>query len=224
MQVLYVPATRDPSGQLRQAAGALLQPLLRAVRWTEATRTTAAAAAVQARDAVRAEAGMQKLEAAIATEWRKLQDFAPLREMQLQPLSTDFDARLRLMEAVFHPGEGAQTQTIDRLSDGMRSLFYFSMLGARFDLEQAGTAAVGDEVAAFDFAAAELPILTLFAIEEPENHLAPHYLARILDLLRRLAAHAGAQVLLTSQSPAILGRVEPECVRHLRLDYASGRA
>src|SRR5205823_2417285 len=76
----------------------------------------------------------------------------------------------------------------------------------------------------FDFAAAELPILTLFAIEEPENHLAPHYLARILDLLRRLATHAGAQVLLTSQSPAILGRVEPECVRHLRLGDTSGRA
>jgi hypothetical protein len=220
IQVLYVPATRDPSGQLRQAAGALLQPLLQAVRWTEATRTTASEAAAEAREAVRGEAGMQRIEAAIAGEWQKLQDFAPLRNLQLQPLSPDFDALLRQMEAVFLPGDGAQPQTMERLSDGLRSLFYFSMLGARFELEQ--LAATG-QAAAFDFEAVELPILTVFAIEEPENHLAPHYLGRILDLLRRLATRTSAQVLLTSQSPGILGRVEPEWIRHLRLDPTTGR-
>lgn len=223
IQVLYVPATRDPSGQLRQAAGALLQPLLRAVRWTEATRTTASNAASQARDAVRGEIGMQRIEGAIAAEWQKLQDFASLRQVQLQPLSPDFDALLRQMEAVFHPGEGAQPQGIERLSDGLRSLFYFSMLGARFDLERS-SADNGGVANAFDFQAAELPVLTLFAIEEPENHLSPHYLGRILALLGRLVTNPGAQVVLTSQSPSILGRTDPECVRHIRLDHGTGRA
>lgn len=222
IQVLYVPASRDPASQLRQAAGTLLQPLLKAIRWSDATKSAASTAATQVRESVRAEAGMRRLEEAVGMEWKKLQEFAPLREVRFQPLSPEFEALLRQVEAVFHPGEGAGTHSIDRLSDGLRSLFYFSLLGARFDLEQLVTPA--GEQPPFDFQAAELPSLTLFAIEEPENHLAPHYLARILALLQRLAKHGGAQVVVTSHSPGILSRVEPETIRHLRLDNATGRA
>jgi hypothetical protein len=42
IHVLYVPATRDPLRQLRQAAGTLLHRLLSAIRWSDA-RTPAAA-------------------------------------------------------------------------------------------------------------------------------------------------------------------------------------
>lgn len=220
IQVLYVPATRDPSGQLRYASGALLQPLLRAVSWSECTRETAKSAATTVRDAMRSERGMQALEEAITREWRKLQTMAPLRGVQLQPLSADFEALLKQMEAVFHPGEGGQAQPVERLSDGLRSLFYFSLLGARFDLERAEV--LEDDAPLFDFTKAGLPALTVFAIEEPENHLSPHYLGRILSLLQRLAGNPAAQVLLTSQSPSILGRLDPERVRHLQFDEELG--
>jgi hypothetical protein len=42
--------------------------------------------------------------------------------------------------------------------------------------------------------------------------------------LDKIALSTRGQVLLTSHSPAILGRVEPEAVRHLRLDSATGRS
>lgn len=222
IQVIYVPASRDPSGQLRQAAGTLLYPLLKAIRWSDATKTTATGAAKQIRDAVRGEPGMRNLEKAVGDEWKKLQEFAPLREVRFQPLSPEFEALLRHVEAAFHPGEGIGAQPIERLSDGLRSLFYFSLLGARFDLERLVTPE--GETPPFDFESAELPSLAVFAIEEPENHLAPHYLARILALLQRLSNHDGAQVLLTSHSPSILSRVEPETIRHLRLDTITGQA
>ncbi|MEI7819515.1 MAG: AAA family ATPase [Verrucomicrobiota bacterium] len=222
IQVIYVPASRDPSGQLRQAAGTLLHPLLTAIRWSDATKTSATESAKQIRDAVGSEPGMRSLEKAVGDEWKKLQEFAPLREVKFQPLSPEFEALLRHVEAVFHPGAGIGAQPIERLSDGLRSLFYFSLLGARFDLERLVTP-VG-ETPPFDFESAELPSLTVFAIEEPENHLAPQYLARILALLQRLSNHDGAQVLLTSHSPGILSRVEPETIRHLRLNESTGRA
>ena len=37
--VVYVPASRDPSMQLRQVSGSLLQPLLKAIEWSDATRS-----------------------------------------------------------------------------------------------------------------------------------------------------------------------------------------
>lgn len=222
IQVIYVPASRDPSGQLRQAAGSLLHPILRAIRWSENTRASATEAANQIRAAVAAEPGMRSLERAVGEEWKKLQEFAPLRDVRFQPFSPEFETLLRHIEAVFHSGSGNAAQPIERLSDGLRSLFYFSLLGARFDLERS---VVGEgEISPFDFEYAKFPTLTIFAIEEPENHLAPQYLARILVLLQRLSELDGAQTLLTSHSPGILSRVEPETVRHLRLDPATGRA
>jgi putative ATP-dependent endonuclease of OLD family len=221
--VLYVPAARDPSTQLRHASGAILQPLLKAIQWTDATRLSATQAASQVRDAVRGEAGMQALEAAVTTEWNKLQDFASLAAVQLHPLSSEFETLVKQIEAVFSPAAAhvSQAQTLERLSDGLRSLFYFSLVGARFELEQHVTNNATTPPL-FDLEAAGLPILTIFAIEEPENHLAPQYLSRILALLTRLSTNQKAQVILTSQSPSVLGRVDPERVRHLQLETATG--
>lgn len=120
----------------------------------------------------------------------------------------------------FRPGEGGVEQGIERLSDGLKSLFYFSLVGATFDIEQAARTGGGNEAAIIGDEL-RMPALSVFAIEEAENHLSPHYLGRILFLLNRMARSPNAQVILTSQSPAILGRIDPENVRHLRLDPES---
>jgi putative ATP-dependent endonuclease of OLD family len=62
------------------------------------------------------------------------------------------------------------------------------------------------------------PALVVLAIEEPENHLAPHYLGRIMQRLLRLSQSPRGQVLLSSHSPGILSRVPATDVRYLRLD------
>jgi putative ATP-dependent endonuclease of OLD family len=221
---LYVPASRDPSSQLRQASGALLQPLLRAIQWGQPTRTSATQAATQVRNAVRGEAAIEALEAAISTEWNKLQSNPSLGSVQLHPLSSEFDSLVRQIEAVLSSlsTEPPQFQPLDRLSDGLRSLFYFSLVGARFELEQQLSSNGAPQL--FDLDAAGLPLLTLFAIEEPENHLAPQYLSRILALLSRLSKNQKAQVILTSQSSSVLGRVDPQRVRHLQLNMATGNS
>jgi hypothetical protein len=63
-----------------------------------------------------------------------------------------------------------------RLSDGQRSLFHLAMTAATLDVEAriaADPAAVG-----FHADGVPLPALTLIAVEEPENNLAPFYLSR----------------------------------------------
>lgn len=59
-----------------------------------------------------------------------------------------------------------------------------------------------------------LPLITIFAIEEPENHLSPHYLGKVINELKGIASDSNAQVVLSSHSPSIMRRVEPDDVRY----------
>ena len=63
-----------------------------------------------------------------------------------------------------------------------------------------------------------IPALSIFAIEEPENHLSPFFLSRIVRQVRSLTVEGSAQALVTSHSPAVLSRVKPNEVRYCRYD------
>lgn len=64
----------------------------------------------------------------------------------------------------------------------------------------------------------DTPSLVVLALEEPENHLSPYYLSRIITQIRRLVDSDRVQALLTSHSASTLSRIEPEEIRHLRLE------
>lgn len=220
IHVLYVPATRDPLRQLRQAAGTLLHRLLGAIRWSDDVRGKVEKASNDSNDAFRAEPGVTVIEETINRNWTALHDFKVLKNVHLRPMNPQFEDILRQVEMVFSPGEGAIEQPAERLSDGLRSLFYLTLITAVFHAEDQAVsdAAESREDSPLRGEELEAPNLTVLAIEEPENHLAPHYLGRILKLLADIASSHRAQVLLTSHSPAILRRIDPEAVRHLRLD------
>jgi len=61
------------------------------------------------------------------------------------------------------------------------------------------------------------PVLTIVAIEEPENHIAPQLLGKLIINLKSIAKKDNAQVVLTSHSPAIVKRVDPENLRYFRM-------
>jgi putative ATP-dependent endonuclease of the OLD family len=113
IQVFYVPASRDPARHLRQVAGSLIHPLLRAVQWSDATRETAGQAAETVQAAFRGEEGVRQIEAAIREQWKALHEFAAYQDVRLQPLSARFDDLPRQVEAKSRsraPG-GARTTT-----------------------------------------------------------------------------------------------------------------
>ncbi len=220
IHVLYVPATRDPLRQLRQAAGTLLYRLLDAIRWSDAIRDKVEKASGDSNTAFRAEAGVKVIEDMINRSWSALHDFRVLKSVRLRPLNPQFEDLLRQVELIFSPGEGDAEQSVDRLSDGLRSLFYLTLITAVFHTEAQAMSDANGGSKDLPLRGEDLqtPTLTVLAIEEPENHLAPHYLGRILKLLSEIAASAQGQVILTSHSPAILRRIAPESVRHLRLN------
>jgi len=241
IHVLYVPALRDASKQLSLASGSLVHRLLRAIEWSDKVKTTVEGSAKAIRDSVQQEDPIRHLHECLGTAWRKLHDMPTFRSVAFQPVSGALDELLKHVEAVFSPTPGGREHTLDRLSDGLKSLFYFSLVASVFQIEDAvrkrhiatsageATPSEGlpgqnaqlerkpDAVAAFNAERLQPPALTVFAIEEPENHLAPHYLGRIIELLTTVAHSGSGQVLLTSHSPSIMSRLDPERVRYLRL-------
>ncbi|HYG08989.1 MAG TPA: AAA family ATPase [Pyrinomonadaceae bacterium] len=256
IHVLYVPAARDPSHQLKYIAGTLLSRLLNAIRWSDDARGVVARTSEQISEIFREEAGLKLVHDMIGRNWTALHDADVFSEPRLRPLTSQLEEIFKQMEMVFGPNEYGAEQSISYLSDGLKSLFYFALVSSIFDVEReairlslgaghgtesnseaAGVAAGGEpavtgggEAPAAAVVEAPPPIelerlsppsLTVFAIEEPENHLAPHYLARITSLLGRIADSPAAQVVLASHSASVLGRVDPARVRHFRYDPAS---
>ena len=62
--------------------------------------------------------------------------------------------------------------------------------------------------------------MTIVALEEPENHIAPHLLGKLVGNLQDIADKSNAQAIMTSHSPAIVKRIDPENLRYFRLDRA----
>lgn len=215
IHVVYIPAVREPGKQIRQASGSMLGRVLRAIKWSDAVSDAVEKASTSVLDTFRQEAGITAIENALHKAWKELQDFSHLDTVQLHPLSTRFDELLRNIQLVLGADEDTVDVGTESLSEGQKSLFYFALLVATFELESTLTKSTGEE-SPFDGDSLEPPSLTVFAVEEPENHLAPHYLRRICDAFVTLSQRHTVQVLLTSHSPAILARVDPEDIRHIR--------
>lgn len=68
------------------------------------------------------------------------------------------------------------------------------------------------------------PPLTVFAFEEPENHLSPFFLSRLVAILETVTRGQRAQGVITSHSASIVRRLEPAAVRYFRRDIGTGHS
>ena len=215
VRLYYAPASRDAAAEIKATTGALASRLLRAVMWSEKTRTTVDAAASSIQAAFSGEHAIAAINSALGMRWQSLYEGSTELEPALNLVTREFDEIIRRLGVAFSSQVPYANlpHEIDELSEGQQSLFYFALVAAVFDVEQQ---IVQNSAQGFNTANLHTPALSLFSIEEPENHLSPFYLARIMRELRSVTKGHRAQGIMTSHSPAILGRVTPDEVRYLR--------
>ncbi|MGB3638812.1 MAG: TOPRIM nucleotidyl transferase/hydrolase domain-containing protein, partial [Rivularia sp. (in: cyanobacteria)] len=233
IQVHYIPATRDPSSQLTSATGAIIGRLLKAVSWSIETQESIKEASQKIQEVFGKEQAIDSINKILASRWKELHNDSFDSEPEFNVASRQFEEIIRRLNVVFRPTESDSERDLDALSDGQKSLFYFSLVASVFEVEQkfiysnivknlepsGKNDSSVDETYKTGFNSYQftVPALILFAFEEPENHLAPYFLSRIIKQLRSLVNEYSTQAVLTSHSPAILGRIQPEEVRHFRL-------
>ena len=215
VQLYYTPANRDAGVQVRATAGALAARLLRAIEWSDEARASVDEATKDLVDAFEGEPGIMVIGKALQKCWSSLHDEKVDTKPRLSLVSRQFEEVVSKTAVVFEEGPDGHERGLDALSDGQQSLFYFALVAAVFDMER--QVAKGN-VDGFHTDQLRIPALSIFALEEPENHLSPFFLARIVRQVRSLTEEGSAQVLVTSHSPAVLSRVRPSEVRYCRCD------
>lgn len=220
IQLIYVPATRDAAPQVT----ALLQGRLwRAARWSDAFRKDSVENASNIQERFQCEAPVQFIIERFTRRWRQVHAADTDTTPVLRLVESRFEELVRKVEFAFHPDEAGQERASADLSDGQRSLFHIALTAATLEIEQDVFAHAASD-AAFDHAKLRRTHLTFLAIEEPENSLSPFFLSRIVDQAREVGALESAQVAISSHSPAILSRIDPQEVRYFWLDRKTRRA
>lgn len=213
IQLYYTPASRDAAAQTRATAGALAARLLRAIEWSSDTEEAVQDATENLASAFEGESAIAAITEALQTRWSALHDDVVDTNPRLSLVSRRFEEVVNKIAVMFEQGPDGQERGIEALSDGQQSLFYFALAAAVFDLERE---VVAGSIEGFRSDALRIPALTIFALEEPENHLSPYFLARIIRQVRSLTTDGSAQAIVTSHSPAVLSRVNPTEVRYCR--------
>lgn len=234
IQVYYVPASRDMAKQLANVSGTLLHQLLSAVIWKDELKQKVKAAADNLRQQFDGVHAVDLINQTSKTKWNELYTDNIYATPTLDFAATDFDTVLKNAQMIFGPTLENAAHDCDRLSEGQQSLFYFAFINTLFSISRQVQAAhckisdstdneeiysIADHISCQKLRPA---ILSVFAIEEPENHLAPHYLGRIMKQLIEISRDDCAQVLVTSHSSSIVSRIDPERIRYFRMDHGYG--
>jgi predicted ATP-dependent endonuclease of OLD family len=215
IHVHYVPATRDPVRHIRQVSGSLFHSLLQSVYWSDNAKNKVTTFSDEIRKAFSEEKGVALIEKVISECWQVLHVSKHYKDLKIRPVGKRLEDIIKQVEATFSPSPSGKEDNIDQLSDGQKSLFYLALVAATFKLQREANE---DPEEAISIEKLDPPILNVFAVEEPENHVSPHYLGRIVRLLGEISKSERAQVVLTSHSPSILARIDPENVRYFRKD------
>ncbi|MBY5585629.1 ATP-dependent nuclease [Rhizobium leguminosarum] len=213
IQMIYVPASRDGSSQV---SAFLRGRLWRAISWSEQVRSTFSTTGQTLNSAFSGEAAVGVVAASVTRRWQEVHSAGTDTTPMFRPIDLRFQEFIRKVEVVFRPDEAGRERALEDLSDGQRSLFHLAMTAATLDVE--GGIAANPAAAGFQPGGVALPSLTLIAVEEPENNLAPFYLSQIVRQIEDLTKGQRAQAIVSSHSPSILSRVDPTQVRHFRLD------
>ncbi len=220
IQLIYVPATRNVHDQV----GALLRGRLwQAARWSEGFRDSAEESASDLQDEFQDEGPARLVQERIRARWQQVHDGDTDSAPILRLIDRSFGEFIRKADFAFSPNEEGKEKPVSELSDGQRSLFHVALTAATLEIE-AAIFNQPPEDSDFDQERLHRTHLTILAVEEPENSLSPFFLSRIVKLSREIGGMNTAQVLISSHSPAILGRIEAEDVRYFRRDPAARRS
>ena len=218
IRVLYVPASRTPEKELGNASGSMLSRLVNSINWTEDETNEITDKIDELNNTFLSENGaLTQINQEIQKSWELYHEDNRFSQAELTINSSEMAAALRQIALKFSPTTTEEAFTVSDLGDGLRSIFYFSLVDSILDIELEITK---DREENPDNPRFKLipPILTILAIEEPENHITPHHIGKLVKRFKQLSNNDNSQVILTSHSPAIVKRIEPEELRYLRIE------
>lgn len=211
----YIPAIRNPEKEIKIISGTVLKRILDYIAWDEELKTTIQEQSEKLQNDVKNVEGIKKITEEMTSFWQEFTAAQSYKTLEIIPSESDINNFMKHL--VVQLVESSNNKiSIDQLSDGNKSLFYLSLLTTLYSIES--KLKKTEPIPGFNNTYSDDSYLTIFALEEPESHLAPHYLSRILSVFNKLCKETNSQTILTSHSPSILKRIIPEQIRHFRIE------
>lgn len=223
IKMVYVPAIRKPSEQLKNVSGTIISRILNGINWTQGIKDDLKIKIDEVDSVFGSEEGVSLLKDSLRNQWKKYHRDVRYSNAELKFNSTDLDTILKKIEVKFTPTESSREYNVDELGDGLRSLFYISLVNTLLDIEHQILKQITEQDKGEELTFSLIPpVLTIVAVEEPENHISPHLLGRVIDNLKEISKKENAQTILTSHTPSIIKRISPEDIRHFRMSNPDG--
>jgi putative ATP-dependent endonuclease of OLD family len=213
IQLLYVPAIRRPAEQLRYSSGTILFRVLKKIKWGDAFKGEFDKKVTELNDLFNSLDEFGTVQESITELWQQFHKDERYKDTALGFGGSDLDSILKKIEISFSPTGTYKSYKIDELGEGYRSLFYLTLVCALLDIEEKLSEQEDQENLGIN-----RPLLTILAVEEPENHIAPQLLGRVIKILKKISRNDSSQVLLSSHTPAIVKRLSPECILYFRIN------
>jgi putative ATP-dependent endonuclease of OLD family len=212
IQIIYVPAIRRPAEQLKYVSGSILFRVLKKIKWDDSFKAEFDGKIEEINNAFKSLSEFSTVQNSITEFWQQFHKDERYKDTTLGFGGSDFDSILKKLEISFSPSGTHKAYKIDELGEGYRSLFYLTLVCALLEIEEK-LAENDDE----ENIGINRPLLTILAIEEPENHIAPQLLGRVIKILKTIASKDNSQVFISSHTPAIVKRLNPESILHFRI-------
>ncbi|MEP1535558.1 MAG: AAA family ATPase [Paracoccaceae bacterium] len=214
IQLKYLPATRNNSAVVKSAMKELLVWLEKFGDLSSGKKQleTQRAELQKVFDGLPAVNGVVT---ELSKNWGELFKGELYSEAKLSILAQEIHKALRDLTLKLSPSETGAEYAIEDLSEGQASLLYISIVASIIQLNERH---IGKSVEGYRDVPELKPWLTIIALEEPENHLSPFYLSRMIALMSSLCSSDSAMGVLTSHSAGTIRRVEPAKIRYMRHD------
>ena len=216
INLIYVPATRNAKSILNIELKRIIKKIERYADISETDRLAIENDSKVLGEKVNAITAVQSIQTAINNVWNKIHDSSlpHYGNIKLEIISNKFEDLVKSLILKLFPSETEDLKDINELSDGQISLLYLTLSMALHEIEVQHE---NNKLSGLKEQDYDAPIFTIFALEEPENHLSPFYLSRIIDALEGKSKSNSIISIVTSHSPNVVRRLNKvEQIRFLR--------
>jgi len=204
IQMMYIPAMRDPAKQLKNASGTVLWRIFDGIDWPENLNDDIKSLTSPIETLFKEIPSIKDIQGILNNQWNKYHKDKRYSNSQFKFNGNSLQEFLKNAEILFNPTIDGNSVKVDSLGDGLKSLFYITLVSTLLEIENKQEKD-------------DKPLLNILAIEEPENHISQHLLGRIVRNLKEISKKDNAQVILSSHNSSIIGKVDPEYIRHLQI-------
>lgn len=216
INLIYVPATRNAKSILNIELKRIIKKIERYADISETDRLAIENDSKVLGEKVNAITAVQSIQTSINNVWNKIHDSSlpHYGNIKLEIISNKFEDLVKSLILKLFPSETEDLKDINELSDGQISLLYLTLSMALYEIEVQHE---NNKLSGLKEQDYDAPIFTIFALEEPENHLSPFYLSRIIDALEDRSKSNSIISIVTSHSPNVVRRLNKvEQIRFLR--------